>query len=223
MTKLDHLVWAVPDLEAAVEALQSEWGCRIYPGGRHPAWGSHNAILPLRGGSYLEIIAPHDEPPESGARIFGLDEIETRPGGALQAWGLRPLSRGEDDPMARLTAAALSQGLDLGDVLPGSRRTPDGTLLTWEITDPFTDRLSGIAPFLIHWGDTPQPSQLGAPEVELLELEIGHPMAIDLERYLMGLECTEMVAITATDAPLLRALLRVPTGTVELTGPVSQP
>lgn len=232
MTKLDHLVWAVPELEAAVEQVEATWRCSVYPGGRHPNWGSHNALVPLRGGSYLEIIAPHPEPPLSGTRVFGIEALAEGgaeallpegAAGVLQTWALRSQTRtgpGEEPALAALVQAALGQGLELGDILHGSRETPDGVTLEWSLTDPFADRLGGLAPFLIHWGETPHPSQLGPPEVTVTGLELVHPRGIDLERVLMALECYEMVSVSAGEEIEFRATLRTPGGEVELRGPL---
>lgn len=237
MTKLDHLVWAVPELDTAVAEVEATWRCSVYPGGRHPNWGSHNALVPLRGGSYLEIIAPHPDPPLSGDRVFGIDALTAgdsgvRVGeaagegafGVLQTWALRSQARGGSGPSGPLTAlsdAARSQGLELGEILHGSRETPDGVTLRWSLTDPFADRLGGLAPFLIHWGDTPHPSQVGSPEVTVTGLELVHPRGIELERMLMALECYEMVSVSSGEEIVFRATLRTPAGVVELRGPLA--
>ncbi|MGY8804381.1 MAG: VOC family protein, partial [bacterium] len=55
--RLDHLVYAVPDLTAAIASFDSALGVSPAYGGRHTGMGTHNAILPFRGDTYLELIA----------------------------------------------------------------------------------------------------------------------------------------------------------------------
>ena len=53
---IDHVVIVVADLEAATVDFRS-LGFTVTPGGVHPDWGSHNALIPLADGGYLELIA----------------------------------------------------------------------------------------------------------------------------------------------------------------------
>src|SRR5262249_58019959 len=55
LTGIDHLVVAVPDLDAAIESYQSV-GFHVVRGGRHQV-GTHNALVPFADGVYLELIA----------------------------------------------------------------------------------------------------------------------------------------------------------------------
>lgn len=212
---LDHLVLAVPDLQRAVVRVRAEWGCEVHPGGRHPRWGSWNAVVPLEGGAYLEIIAPHPEPPEEGARVFGLDGLAQE---ALVTWAVRPGS-GRGGALPAIVAAVRSVGVEMGTTLAGSRRTPEGRLLEWTLTDPYAPRLGGTVPFLIDWGATPHPSALSAPRVCLLELELGHPDTGRLDRALRVMGCRELCRLMPTHAPSLQAVLGTPSGEVILAGP----
>ena len=42
---IDHLVYAVPDLQAAVADVTERFGVRAQSGGRHIGLGTHNALL----------------------------------------------------------------------------------------------------------------------------------------------------------------------------------
>ena len=82
---VDHLVYAVPDLAAAVDRIASEWGVHPAIGGKHPS-GTHNALLALGPHTYLEIIAPDPEQADARGRSFGLDDPPAQP--RLVTWAV---------------------------------------------------------------------------------------------------------------------------------------
>ncbi|MGZ8620620.1 MAG: VOC family protein, partial [Actinomycetota bacterium] len=59
MQRIDHVVYAVRDLEVAARRCLEEHGLVSIPGGRHPRWGTANRIVPL-GQTYLELLAVED-------------------------------------------------------------------------------------------------------------------------------------------------------------------
>lgn len=63
--RIDHVIYATGDLDAAAARLEAELGVPVRPGGRHEGLGTHNRIVPL-GGGYLELLAIAD--PEEAAR-----------------------------------------------------------------------------------------------------------------------------------------------------------
>jgi catechol 2,3-dioxygenase-like lactoylglutathione lyase family enzyme len=67
--RIDHVIYAAADLEAAASRLESELGLRATSGGRHEGLGTHNRIVPL-GGGYLELLAVAD-PEEAAGSDFG--------------------------------------------------------------------------------------------------------------------------------------------------------
>ena len=212
--RLDHLVLGVPDLEEAMSRVREEWGCAVRPGGRHPGWGSWNAIVPLEGGAYLEIVAPHPDPPEGGPRVFGLDTI---PSPSLLTWAVRPGPDRDGAPGLEDLAARMRRvGVDPGATLPGRRATPSGALLEWVLTDPFASRMDGTAPFLIDWGSTPHPAGTGIPEIALAALEAGHPDPDRLRAALRALGAERLCRVTPATRPTLKARLRTPGGPVVL-------
>ncbi|WP_395103579.1 VOC family protein [Actinomadura sp. SCN-SB] len=162
MAVLDHLVYAAPDLEAAVERVAEAVGTRPVEGGPHLGFGTRNYLLGLGGRSYLEIVGKDPGQPEpAGPRPFGVDDLEAP---ALVAWAVATTDI--DTAVARARKA----GVDPGDAHDMSRRRPDGTLLKWRLTPP----QPGVLPFLIDWGDTPHPTET-LPTVPLRSFEITHP------------------------------------------------
>lgn len=198
---LDHLVHAVPDLDAAVRDLGERCGVRPVEGGRHVGLGTRNVLLGLGGRAYLEIIGPDTgQPAPPHPRPFGIDRL-TAP--ALVTWAVHP---------ADLDAAAeraRSLGHDPGEARGMSRRTPAGDLLRWRLTP---DR--GLLPFLIDWGGTPHPTSTGLPAVALLELRARHPDPPVLQRGLDALGVR--LAVGPGERPELIAVLRGPGGDVTL-------
>ncbi|GAA3309005.1 VOC family protein [Nonomuraea dietziae] len=149
---LDHLVYAVPDLEEGVAAFAERTGVRPVKGGSHPG-GTANYLVGLGPTAYLEIIGPDPEVEGARPRAFGLETLtEAR----LAAWAIRP------EDLDATVERARRRGYDPGEVHPLSRRTPDGTLLEWRLTrrdDPAAIR---PVPFLIDWGATAHTRRLGA-------------------------------------------------------------
>src|SRR5262245_65471654 len=147
MARVDHLVYAAPDLNRGVEEIEKLLGVRATPGGQHPGRGTRNALIALGPSTYLEIIAPDPEqPPPKTPRTFGIDGLKDS---RLVAWAAKgnDLERPRDD--------AARRGGSLGEVMSGNRRRPDGVLLSWRYTDPQTVLADGLAPFFIDWGQSP--------------------------------------------------------------------
>jgi hypothetical protein len=67
--RIDHVLIATSDLDAAAARLEAEHGLVAAGGGRHDGLGTHNRIVPL-GGGYLELIAVADAD-EAASSEFG--------------------------------------------------------------------------------------------------------------------------------------------------------
>ena len=67
--RIDHVIYAAADLDAAATRLESGLGLHARGGGRHEGLGTHNRIVPL-GGGYLELLAVAD-PEEAAGSDFG--------------------------------------------------------------------------------------------------------------------------------------------------------
>lgn len=202
---IDHLVFAAPDLAAAMEQVEELLGSRPEPGGRHPDWGTHNAILPLGRAVYLEVIAPDPEAAVQ-AEIFGLDRV-TEP--RLVTWAAKVT-----DIEARRVAAA-GRGAKLGEILAGSRETPEGSVLRWRLTDPAAVLGDGLVPFLIDWGSSPHPAADRESPCRFLGLRGEHPEPGRIRELLdaVGVE----IPVGRGADPRLIASMETPAGEVELT------
>jgi hypothetical protein len=164
---IDHLVYACPDLDAAVAEITRLTGVRPQDGGQHPGLGTHNALLSLGERTYLEIIAPDPAQPRSGQhQPFGLDHL-TAP--ALRAWAAAP--RDLDAAVQR----ARTEGLAYGDIVTGHRRTPGNGELSWRMTTYANDGAVAVVPFLIDWGPARHPAQTAPSGLRLTEFRILAP------------------------------------------------
>ncbi|WP_214411868.1 VOC family protein [Sphaerisporangium fuscum] len=201
---LDHLVYASPDLPAAVSRIAALTGLEPVEGGPHPGRGTRNFLLGLGHRAYLEIIGPDpDQPAPSGPRPFGIDGLEAP---ALVGWALAVEPGRLDERAARAREA----GFDPGRPAGMSRHRPDGTVLAWRLTPMRT----GPLPFLIDWGDAPHPAD-GLPVVPLRSLEITHPEPETVRTALAVLGAA--VPVRAGERPALHAELDTAHGTFTLT------
>lgn len=62
--RVDHVSYACTPGELAdvVQRIGADLGATFVDGGRHPAFGTRNFILPLAGGMYIEVVAALDHP-----------------------------------------------------------------------------------------------------------------------------------------------------------------
>jgi hypothetical protein len=139
--RLDHVVYAArPDgLAATVEELEIKLGTLITEGGVHPRFGTRNAILPLAGGEYLEVVDVLDHPAAEKAPFGRAVKRRVEAGGGWLGWVVAV-----DD------IGVVEQRLGRESV-QGNRRRPDGLDLRWKqlgvnglINDP-------LLPFFVQW------------------------------------------------------------------------
>lgn len=123
--RFDHLIIAVDDLNAAMADYQS-LGFTVYYGGRHASGTTHNALISLSDGSYLELIArTGSEPIATSATDFAwfLNGGERIAGYALCAEDLRSH-----------VDAMREAGLTVAEPKEGQRVREDGFILKWKLT-----------------------------------------------------------------------------------------
>ena len=134
--RIDHVLYAVSDLEAGATRFEEDLGLESVPGGRHAAWGTANRIVPL-GPDYLELIAVVD-PDTAAASDLGKQVLAA--GDGLMGWAVAT-----DD----VGAAAAHLGLQIER---GSRKRPDGVRLAWRYAGIEESAASGgMLPFFIQW------------------------------------------------------------------------
>jgi hypothetical protein len=211
MLELDHLVVACLDLDAGEAWLRERLGVPLSPGGQHPGWGTHNRLLRLGGGVYLELIAPDPSQPDPKApRPFMLDDEALR--GRLRR---RPhlvhwLVRADD----------LDRELRGLGYLPGTVTPMTRGALRWRITVPTGGRPAGdgLLPSVIQW-DVPMTehptARLPDAGVRLAGLAVRGPRAI-VERRPKVTAPVPLEWVAARDDAGLSATLETPAGRATL-------
>ncbi|MFQ5830934.1 MAG: VOC family protein [Candidatus Methylomirabilia bacterium] len=148
ITGIDHIVIVVRDLDAAIASYRG-LGFTVVPGGRHPV-GTHNALIALEDGAYIELIAfLEPEKPETHRWWKPLQQGE----------GLADFCVGTSDLRAEVGALRQS-GVEIDDPAPLTRTRPDGYLLRWVLAIP-REGHRGVAPFLIS-DETPRSERVPA-------------------------------------------------------------
>lgn len=204
--RVDHLVYATPDVKVGIDRIEELAGVRATPGGQHPGRGTRNALVALGPAAYLEIIGPDpDQPTPATGRPFGIDDLT---GPRLAAWA----AKGTD--LDKLASEAARLGVKLGHVIPGSRQRPDGVVLAWRYTDPSTVVANGLVPFFIDWGEAPHPARAAAAGLTLIELRAEHPEPERVQKILSQLRID--LPVRAGSRPALVATVSSPRGRVEL-------
>ena len=124
LTRIDHVMIAVPDLERGIDAY-TRIGFDIYPGGTHTDRATHNAIA-FHHDDYLELLSLRDPhaPIAAGSSDARLAEFLARGG------GFRYVAVQSDD-LAADVAAMRRRGVDVSDPAAGTRRSPSGQELAW--------------------------------------------------------------------------------------------
>ena len=206
--RFDHLVLASRTLEEGVAWVERRLGVTVGPGGKHDVMGTHNRLLALGPGRFLEVIAiDPDAPPPLQPRWFELDSpamhARLAQGPAFIHWVART-----DDIEATVAAVyenppeilALSRGAFRWKIAVAA----DGSL-----------PLGGIAPTIIQWFSAHPTEVLPQSGCRLESLVLMHPDATATLHALRfaGLGSDDPVEAHHEGAGL-EARIRTPKGTV---------
>lgn len=147
LVELDHVLIAVTDLSVAAREIEARYGLASLEGGRHPAWGTANRIVPL-GDSFLELVSVVDGVNASQSVFGRWVAAGASKHGQLIGWAVRP---------SDLDAVAARLHLE---VQGGSRTTATGAMVQWRNAGIGQAAADGSLPFFIEWGlETPFPGK----------------------------------------------------------------
>jgi hypothetical protein len=172
LTRLDHLVVLVRDLDRAIRDYET-LGFAVTPGGEHADGLTSNALIPFNDGSYLELVAFLD-PEDPRDNVWGWRPFLSSGGGLID------YCAASDDLQADVRRLE-DLGFDVEGPTDGGRRLPDGTEIQWRTARIHQD--GRILPFLIedltprslrvpHGPSAEHPN--GAAGISRLEVAVSH-------------------------------------------------
>lgn len=203
MLEFDHIAIAGETLEAARSYVEDALSTRLQPGGDHAVFHTHNALLGLEDGLYLEAIAINPSAPQPNRpRWFDLDDFAGTP--RLTNW----ICRCDDLP-------GILAGIDADMGAPVALQRGD---LRWQMAVPSNGKLpfDNCAPALMQWQSAVHPaSRLNASGIRVRRLTVCHPKALALRDLLSDLQ-DDRIAIETGPAGL-HAVFETPNGLREIT------
>lgn len=201
MAKLDHIMYATPDLDAGIAEIAELTGITPAFGGTHPGNGTRNALMSLGADQYLEIIAPDPDQDLSGT--MG-EELIQHGGSGVRAWAVAATD------LTVVSTVGRKHGLTPQPIIDMNRTTPDGVRLDWQICF-----LGGHAmvPFFIDWKDSIHPAQTTPTGATLLDFTVSLPEPAEFAAFMEALGI-EVSVDTGPEA--FSARLQTPLGVAEL-------
>jgi hypothetical protein len=201
---LDHILLGCNDLDRGIEFVQEKTGVRPAIGGVHPGRGTRNALLSLGERRYLEIIAPDPAQRE----IVHYPQLHSMTDPRLVGWAVHP------PDIAAIAKQLRDNQIAFQGPEDGSRKRPDGRVLTWKTINLADDR-HGLLPFFIEWSaDSVHPSKDAPAGCSLEYFEI---MSADPDELSMALKRTGLdLPVQRSDKARLHALISGPKGDLAL-------
>jgi Glyoxalase-like domain len=201
---IDHLVWFAPDLAAADRHFAERMDAAPVFGGVHSGEGTCNSLLSLGRATYLEILA-HDPSQPASNRSGEVRDLTTS---GLYHWAVAGVDL--DDIITRARRAGATPGA-IGE---GGRRLPDGSWLGWRVLGLPGHHYGGLVPFFIDWGESRHPAR-GAPRGGTLSgIELMHPQADELGRFLAALGLA--FPVSRGERSAMRARIETTSGSIVL-------
>lgn len=205
--KTDHIVYAVPDLDAAVEWFEEQTGVRPVFGGYHKTQGTKNAIVNLGNKCYLEILAIDEANTAIGSpRWMGIDMIE-KP--QITRWSLKSDKLNHDSKILK------KYNTKMGNIQGGQRQTSTGNTLTWEMIMPLASPIVELIPFMTDWQhSTVHPTLNIIQKCELIALSCTHPNPSEIQDIFDKLDIDMTVA--EGEKAMIHAKIKHPKGVIDI-------
>jgi len=139
--RLDHIVFAASPkgLAYSADRLGEKLGEKFQDGGIHPRFGTRNAVLPLRGGTYIELVEVLDHPASDKAPFGQAVRARTEIGGGWMGW------------VVAVPDIAPFEARIGRECVHGNRHRPDGFELLWKQLGVKGLQTDPQLPYFIEW------------------------------------------------------------------------
>ena len=204
---IDHIMWATPELESGCNEFEKLTGIRPVFGGKHPGFGTHNALASLDNDRYIEILSL--DPEQTSAHPIA-KQIGQYKQSAIFAFHIK---RQELEDVAVIYRNA---GIECPEPVHLERQRPDGEVLKWRLLIPAPSIFGRAIPIFIDWMDAAHPARSAPAGCELNNFEVGYPDNIELEKLYEKLEVG--IPVHHSDEAIATATLTTPKGEVTLSG-----
>ena len=147
----------------------STLGTSLIDGGRHPRFGTRNFIVPLAGGSYVEVVTWLDHPATEASPFGRAVRMRAEEGGGWLGWVIA-----FDD----ITSFEQRLGRE---AVEGHRARPDGFDLRWKQLGVNGLLADAQLPFFVQWTSDPaeHPSATARGDIALAGMSIvGDPTTV---------------------------------------------
>ncbi|MFN6953304.1 MAG: VOC family protein [Acetobacteraceae bacterium] len=205
MAEIDHVVVGAATLEQGAEWVERQLGARPGPGGVHEGAGTHNLLLGLGAGCYLEVIAPDpSQPAPEHPRLFDLDDP-----------GVRTVLQAEPRLLAYVARTpALGPLADRLGPRGGEIRAMRRGNLSWRmLLPPQRQDLGNLIPPMIQWDGDGKGPRLPDSKVRLTAIHAEHPEPDALRAALAERGLADSVQVRHSPHARLLALFRRADGT----------
>lgn len=203
LTQLDHLVWAVPNLDLAIKEFEDSTGIRAVIGGSHPNHGTCNALASMGERQYFEILARDNSLPPGELAKFC--ENLTKPN--LVTWVMGTNNIPAIAERAKKIGYQTIQR-------PMNRVKPNGEKLNWQLLWLKGHNEGNFVPLVIDWQDSRHPSLDSPQGLKLLSFIIESVNPKPLEEIFSALLIE--VELKSSSKNKMTAILDSPKGKIEL-------
>ena len=204
MRAIDHLVYAVHDLQEGIAYFENILGVQATIGGKHLEKGTHNALISLGDNSYLEIIARDPDSNIEDPLWMGLTVLSEP---KLTRWAIHSENLLRD---AKILTEKTNKNFIISK---GSRETTSGKTLTWDMILPFALPEVDPIPFVLDWSNSElHPSDVLQNKCGLKEVIINYPDHLTLSSIFSAIEVE--TTIKASDQISINAVLECPKGII---------